>query len=130
MPAEVKNPDLLPLFEEAKVLLAPYAAQFTVTVDEPGRYELWSEREVVVEGRKRDRVFFASLIVQKAFVGFYYMPIYAEAGLAEFFGPELLATLKGKSCFHLKRLTPELKAQIEDALAKGLALYRERGWAA
>ena len=44
------------------------------------------------------------------------------------FGPELLATLKGKSCFHLERMTPELKAQIETALAAGWRLYEERGW--
>ncbi len=44
------------------------------------------------------------------------------------FGADLLATLKGKSCFHLKRLTPELKDQIAAALAAGWRLYEERGW--
>ena len=44
------------------------------------------------------------------------------------FGRELLATLKGKSCFHLKRMTPEIRAQIEAALAVGWRLYEERDW--
>jgi len=124
----VKNPELLPLFEETKEILAPYAEHFTVRVDEPGHYELWSDKEVVIDGRRKKSVHFAALIIQKHYVGFYYMPIYAETGLANFFGAELLATLKGKSCFYIKRLTPEIRQQMADALAKGLALYRERGW--
>jgi len=126
----VKNPALLPLFEELKALLVPYADRFTVRHDEPGGYDLWSERDVVVNGRKRNEVFFAGLIIQKSYVGLYYMPIYAEPeAAAAFFGAELLATLKGKSCFYIKKLTPEIRAQIELALAKGYELYQERGWA-
>ena len=125
----VKNPDLLPLFEELQEILAPYSRHFTVRRDEPGYYDLWSERNVVIEGRARKEVFFAGLIIQKSYVGFYFMPIYAEADLAAFFGAELLATLKGKSCFHIGRLTPEIQAQMADALARGYELYVERGWA-
>jgi hypothetical protein len=124
----VKNPDLLPLFEQAKTILLPYSAHFAVRRDEPGYFDLWSEKEVVIEGRKRKEVFFAGLIIQKSYVGFYFMPVYTEAEAVQFFGAELLATLKGKSCFYIKRLTPEIERQMEDALAKGLELYRGKGW--
>lgn len=125
----VKNPDLLPLFAKAKELLEPYAKHFTVRRDEPGYYDLWSEKDLVIEGRKRKDVFFAGFIVQKSFLGFYYMPIYTDREEArEFFGAELLATLRGKSCFHLKELTPQIRAQIAEALARGYELYRARGW--
>lgn len=125
---DVKNEELLPLFAEVKQLLTPYAARLTARKDEPGYYDLWSEKEIVVAGRRRREVFFAGVIVQKSFVGFYFMPLYADDDLSRVFGAELLATLKGKSCFHLKRLTPELKAQIGAALAAGWRLYEERGW--
>jgi len=125
---ELKNPELLPLFEQAKALLKPYARHLTVRRDEPGYYDLWSEREIVVDGRQRKEMFFAGLIIQKHFLGFYYMPVYTDEQAREFFGPEMLALLKGKSCFHLKKLTPELEAQIADALQRGFALYQERGW--
>jgi hypothetical protein len=124
----VKNPDLLPLFEQAKTILLPYSAHFAVRRDEPGYFDLWSEKEVVIEGRKRKEVFFAGLIIQKSYVGFYFMPVYTEAEAKQFFGAELLATLKGKSCFYIKKLTPEIERQMEDALAKGLELYRGKGW--
>jgi hypothetical protein len=44
------------------------------------------------------------------------------------FGPDLLATLKGKSCFHLTRMTHALRRQIADALRAGWRLYEDRGW--
>jgi hypothetical protein len=127
--ANVKNPELIPLFDEAKELLAPYSRYFTVRRDEPGYYDLWSEKEVVIADRKRKEVFFASLIIQKSYVGFYYMPVYTHEEARSFFGSEMLALLKGKSCFYLKRPTPELREQMVEALRRGHELYVSRGWA-
>jgi len=124
----VKNEALLPLFAEVKTLLEPYAQRLTVRRDDPGYYDLWSEKDLVVAGRKRKEVNFAGLVIQKSHVGFYFMPFYADQDLREVVGPDLLATLGGKSCFRLRRLTPELEDQIETALAAGWRLYEERGW--
>jgi hypothetical protein len=124
----VKNADLLPLFDEMKRLLAPYAEHLTVRRDEPGYYDLWCEKDVVIAGRAKKEVFFAGLIVQKAYVGFHFMPVYADDDLGSVFGPELLAALKGKSCFYIKHLTPALREQVEAALRTGFDLYVARGW--
>lgn len=120
--------DLTAIFDSLKILLAPYAPPLTPKRDEPGYYDLWSVKDLVIEGRKRKEVFFAGLIIQKGYVGFYYMPVYADAEIKALFAPELLKLLKGKSCFHVKRLTPELLAQIEAALKVGYELYQQRGW--
>jgi len=56
------------------------------------------------------------------------MPVYAEPKLKSVFKPELLARLKGKSCFHLKALDRELTFQIRSALAVGFAMYKKNGW--
>jgi len=90
--------------------------------------QLWSEKHVEIEGRKRKEVYFAGLIAQKGYVGFYFMPVYTHAEAKALFEPELLSLLKGKSCFHVKRLDARLEVQIEDALATGFDLYRQRGW--
>ena len=124
----VKNRELLPLFLQIKNLLDPYEGRFVARRDEPGYYDLWTERPVVVDGRRRKNVFFAGLIVQKSYVGFYFMPLYAEQQLSQVFGPELLARLKGKSCFHLTELSPALAAQLEDALSAGYEIFVERDW--
>jgi len=124
----VKNPDLLPLFDDAKRLLEPYADRLSPRKDEPGSYDLWSNKTVEIDGRTHKGIFFAGLIVQKSYVGFYYMPIYTDTEASDFFGPELLKLLKGKSCFYLKTMTPEIKRQMIQALSKGFALYEARGW--
>ncbi len=124
----VKNEALLPLFAEVKALLQPYAERLTVRRDDPGYYDLWSEKDVVVADRERNEVNFAGLVIQKSHVGLYFMPLYADQELSALFGPELLATLAGKSCFRLRRMTPDLRDQITAALAAGWRLYEERGW--
>jgi hypothetical protein len=75
---DVKNESFLPLFAEVKELLAPYAGRLTVRKDEPGYFDLWSEKDIEVDGRRRKDMFFCGLIIQKSYVGFYFMPLYAE----------------------------------------------------
>ena len=81
-----------------------------------------------IAGRKRKQVSFASIIIQSSYVGLYYMPVYTDTDLTEVFGPELLKLLKGKSCFHIRKLDERLEGQIKDALEIGYQLYKKRGW--
>lgn len=120
--------DLPTIFETIKPLLQAYALPLSPRLDTPTRYELWSVKPLVIEGRKRKEVFFASLIIQKSYVGFYFMPVYVETELKAVFQPELLRLLKGKSCFHIKKLDTVLLGQIEAALKTGFELYQQRGW--
>jgi hypothetical protein len=119
------------IFERLQPLLAEHSPPF---VERSGGiagkrdYQLWSEKDVVIDGRPRKEVYFAGLIVQKTYVGFYYMPVYAEPERKKLFAPQLLNLLKGKSCFYVKALDNELEGQIRDALAEGRRLYAERGW--
>ena len=120
--------DLESTFKSLRALLLRYQPPLVAKVDEARRYELWSRKDVIIAGRKRSEVFFASAVIQKGYVGFYYMPVYAEAKLKSVFKPELLSRLKGKSCFHLKALDRELTSQIRSALAVGFAAYKKNGW--
>ncbi len=118
-------------FERIKSVLERYSPPFVARsggVRGKADYQLYSEKDVVIEGRPRSEVFFAGLIEQKGYTGFYYMPVYADAEAKRFFEPELLRLLKGKSCFHVKRVDDRLVGQIEQALERGLELYRGRGW--
>jgi hypothetical protein len=124
----MKNPQFKPLFDEIKNLVQEYEKYFQVQIDTEDRYELWSEKEVVIAGRKRKDIFFVGLIIQKSYVGFYYMPVYIEKELKKVFRSELLKLLKGKSCFYIKELNDTLREQIKEALEKGYKLYKERGW--
>jgi hypothetical protein len=97
-------------------------------MDDASHYDLWSIKDLVIEGRKRKEVYFAGLIIQKGYVGFYFMPVYGDTDLKPVFASELLKLLKGKSCFHVKKLTPELLDQVRSALRIGYEAYQARGW--
>ena len=97
-------------------------------MDDDSHFDLWTDKPVVIEGRKRKEVYFAGLIIQKGYVGFYYMPVYAEPELKQVFEPELLSLLKGKSCFHVKKLDERLAGQVEAALRRGFECYQKNGW--
>ena len=120
---------LVAIYDKLKPVLQQYESPFIPVFNLDSKYDLWSYKEdIEVNGKKRDELFFASLIIQSNYVGFYYMPIYVDKNLKELLDPELLKLLKGKSCFHIKKLDDKLEAQIEKALKIGLELYKEKGW--
>lgn len=120
--------DLIKIFNELKKLLKIYENPLIPKIDLDSKYDLWSIKDIEILGRKRKEVQFAALIIQSNYVGFYYMPVYADSEIKEIFEDELLKTLKGKSCFHIKELDVKLKKQIEKALKIGFELYNKRGW--
>ena len=119
--------ELVPVFNAIQSELKKYAPPFTSRQDSDKVYDLWSDKEVMFFGKVRE-VYFSSVVMQKKYVGFYYMPIYVESKLRTEIKPELLKKLKGKSCFHLQQLDDEMLKQIRDALRLGLELYKKRGW--
>ena len=126
----MRQVELLSVFNELRGMLKVYEGKGRLRpkFDMEGKYDLWSFKEEELAGRRRKGVSFATIIVHSSYVGLYYMPIYTDTELADVLGPELLATLKGKSCFHIKRMDDKLREQVERALRMGYALYERRGW--
>jgi len=120
--------ELVSIFKRLKKILKQYEKPLKPKIDLDSRYDLWSFKDLTIAGRQRKEVWFAGLIIQSSYVGFYFMPVYAAPEMKKFFGPELLKTLKGKSCFHIKKLDGDLENQIKKALKTGYALYKKRGW--
>lgn len=119
------------VFDQLHAMLKQYAPPFSAIsggVKNKRAFGLVSKKQVTIAGRERDEVYFAGVIEQKHYVGFYYMPVYAKPAMKKIFKPELLGLLKGKSCFYVKALPAELKQQIKDALDAGLAEYKKNGW--
>jgi len=126
MPTNVTK--LTKIFQELKTILKKFENPLKPKFDFDSKYDLWSFKKIEIAERKRKEISFASIIIQSSYVGFYYMPIYVDTKLQDVFKPKLLKLLKGKSCFHIKELTPELKQQIQEALEIGYKLYKKRGW--
>ena len=121
--------DLVEIFQSIRAALQPYATLgFSNRLNRDTEYDLWSDKNIVIEGRKKHEVFFASVAIEKEYVGFYYMPVYADLEMRTIFDPKLLKLLKGKSCFHITEMDEELLAMIENSLAAGYKLYKQKAW--
>ncbi|MEP0814583.1 MAG: hypothetical protein HRF49_07955 [bacterium] len=94
--------------------------------DKPG-YHLYGKKEVALAGRKPQPTYVAGIIAQKHFVGFYSMPVYSHRNEFDF-SPELSKMLKGKSCFNVTTGSPEILAEIESIIKKGIEIYKKEGW--
>ena len=123
------QPQLIPIFDEIKKMLAPYEkGTMKLFGGSDGKVGLVSKRPVEILGRKRDELWFAGALVQKGYVGFYYMPVYGDPSVKKLIKPELLKCLKGKTCFYIKKPDKEIFSQIKEALAIGYKEWHRRGW--
>lgn len=122
------NDDLNEIFEGIKKELEKFSPPL---VERKGggkkkQFHLWSEKEIEIAGRKRKGVYFAGMIIQKNYVGFYYMPVYTDREAEKFFPEELYELKKGKSCFYIKEMGFE--KHIRKVLRDGFELYKKRVW--
>lgn len=123
--------DLDAVFDSLQSVLSRYASRFSVhtgRVRNKRDYHLILEKPVVIDGRKKKELWFASVIQQKGSVGFYFLPVYFCPEVRARLVPELLKYLDGKGCFHFKRLEPGLEKQVDRALKVGIGAYRQRKW--
>lgn len=77
--------------------------------------------------QKVDGFYFASIIPKPKDCRLYFFPIYTDMDAFEHIDPVLRKCLKGKSCFHIKKMDASLEASITEMIAKGIAIYQEKG---
>src|SRR5215203_5197480 len=114
------QPEMIKIFNDLHAMLAPYEIGSIKKIGgEGGQVSLISTKEVEIAGRRKSELWFAGLLIQKGYVGFYFMPVYVEHAKKRLLGEELVKTLKGKSCFHIKSANPVIYGQIKEALKLG-----------
>lgn len=121
--------DLIEIFQTIRAAIQPYEALgFTARINSDTAYDLWSEKNVTLLGKNRNEIYFAGLKILKADVTLHFMLIYTNPEVKELLHPSLLKLLKGKSCFHIKKLDDLLMEQIAEAFAIGYKFYKQNEW--
>lgn len=121
------------IFDELKKIMEKYSPPFSVKIPSKAlakkkSFELTSYKKVLIAGRPKDEVYFAGIIIQKSYVGFYYMLAYAEPEVNDQLSPEFLALLKGKTCFYIKNADKSILDEVKKALDIAVQKYKEWGW--
>ena len=91
-------------------------------------YHLYGKDLVSVAGRKPEQIYFAGTVLNKNFVSLYFMPMYCQPDKFQEMDPSLKKLVKGKSCFKIQELDPEIIDQFDQPLSLGRQLYQKGGW--
>jgi hypothetical protein len=122
------------IFERLSKLLSEFSPPFEIysrSIPKKRDFNIRVPKPVSIPGAyggKPVQIDLACLILQKGYVGFYFMPLYVDSGLRKKISPSLLKLLKGKTCFHIKNLDDAQLANIEFALREGMKRYQGKGW--
>lgn len=66
----------------------------------------------------------AWVAVEKTYVSFHHMGVYARPDLLKGISKELKARMQGKSCFNFKAMDPTLFAELEDLTKRAFDAFR------
>ena len=70
-------------------------------------------------------MYFASTVVRKDMVSFYFMPIYYREKDYATIAPHLLKSLKGKACFNFRKVEQVDEYELKALLDKGLQAWKK-----
>jgi len=80
--------------------------------------------KVAMQGKQKvDGFYFGSVVPKKKDIRLYYFPIYTHVDAFSWISDDLRLCLKGKSCFHIKKLSIELEEEIQKMIEWGIQLY-------
>ena len=116
------------IFTKVRKLVKKYSKGMDVRSDTDKNYGLYGKKTVTAYNKTVEGMYFASAVVNKNFIGFYFFPIYTHPQEFTKIPPEIRKCLKGKSCFHIKNEDEELLSQIDGILEQGIKVYKEVGW--
>ena len=109
-----------------RAIIKSHIPKLRIRKDEPSVLEMCGKKEVMQGKQKVDGYYFGSIMPKAKDCRLYYFPIYTHKDEFEL-SDELQKALKGKSCFHIKKLSPEMEMEIGEMVKKGVQLYDKDG---
>jgi hypothetical protein len=105
-------------------MLNTHEGPLVISVDSSSNAEAKGTKEVMQGRQKVNGHYFASIVSKPKDIRFYFFPIYTHA---DEFSPseDLKKSLKGKSCFHINKLSDSMEMEIKAMIEKGVKLYQK-----
>ena len=106
--------------------LKKHLGDLKVRHDKDTSFEVCGTIEAMQGKQKVDGFYFASVMPKPKDCRLYFFPIYTHVAAFQF-SDALKMQLTGQSCFHVKKISPQLKEEIEGMIALGIDLYKQDG---
>lgn len=111
--------------ETLKKILTASTPPLKIRINTDTNFEVAGTKEVMQGKQKVDGIYFASIVPKPKDVRLYFFPIYTHPSAFENISGNLRKNLKGKSCFHFKKLDEELEKEIKKMVEKGVTLFQQ-----
>lgn len=112
------------VFNSLRAILMEQVPPLKVRTDSPANFEVAGTKEVMQGKQKVDGIYFASIVPKPKDVRLYFFPIYTNPNEFTDVSDDIKKLLKGKSCFHVKMLSPELEKEIRQLVELGVQVYK------
>jgi hypothetical protein len=120
----VASSDFEATFAGLKGVIAKFADELHVSVDEPRKYYLVTRSKSWRGGP----MFFGAVMLGKAYVSYHLMPLYMNPALVKIVSPKLKKRMQGKACLNFREPDEVLFAELGELTKAGLEEYRMKGW--
>ncbi|MEM1134695.1 MAG: hypothetical protein AAGI07_02565 [Bacteroidota bacterium] len=117
--------DLIEIQNILKSLLTKHVPPLQIRKDNENVFELAGTKEAMQGRQKVDGFYFGSVVPKPKDIRLYFFPIYTHPEKFHPISEALNKFLKGKSCFHIKRLSPELEKEIDEMITLGVNIYKK-----
>ncbi len=117
------------IFDKLKKALEKQCPPMVCSKDKEGVYELMGNKPVPYGYDKKivPGMYFSSAVARKDMVSFYFFPMYMQPGFKELI-PDMIKTLKGKTCFNIKKSEQINEKELNALLKKGVQAWKKSGY--
>jgi hypothetical protein len=117
------------IFSKLKSALEKNCPPMVCSKDKEGVYELMGNKPVPYGYNKKivPGMYFSSAVARKDMVSFYFFPMYMSAGFKDLI-PTMIKTLKGKTCFNIKKPEQVNEKELNALLKKGVQAWKKNGY--
>jgi hypothetical protein len=121
--------DLIEIFQTIRASMQPYATLgFDNRINSETVYDLWSNKNVEIDGSSRYEVFFTSVAIKDDDVAVHIFPQDQQSLMKEVSSAGLSDLQSDEGFFKIDKLDDQLLAQIEEAIAAAYKIYKDKGW--
>lgn len=126
MSEEIKD---LPTIQKTLIdLLKEHDYCLKAVTDTPDKFEV-SGTIATMQGKKKvDGIYFATVLPKPKDIRFYFFPVYTHTALLEHLSTPLKKALKGKSCFHIKKLDKDQIDALRNLIGESVKAYQKDNW--
>ena len=118
------------IFEKIKAVLKTQSPPMIVTKDDENNFELIGNKPVPYGSKKTivPGMYFCSVVARKDMISFYFFPMYYHENDFKHLIPTLVKTLKGKTCFNIKKPEQVNENELAAFLEKGVQAWKENDY--